>query len=84
MFLHFANLFSLNANDMSPFTVNAYRDLLKKKTFKDFFDKVIEAIHNFGPNDVQPPMDLDAEKVSSPNVNPFLPSDWAMTCNIEL
>jgi len=31
--------------------------------YKDFFDKVIQAIHNFSPSDRHPDKDLDAEKL---------------------
>ena len=38
--------------------------------YKDFFDAVIKEIHNFGPADVHPAKDLDAEKVFSAIVSP--------------
>merc|ERR1712033_52802 len=32
--------------------------------YKEFFDKVIQAIHNFSPSDRHPDKDLDAEKLN--------------------
>ena len=33
------------------------------QTFKDFFDKIMMEIHNFGPEDKHPAPDLDGSKV---------------------
>ena len=33
------------------------------QTFKEFFDKVIDEIHHFGPNEIQPPVDFSVTKV---------------------
>ena len=33
------------------------------QTFKEFYDKVIDEIHHFGPNEIQPPVDFNVTKV---------------------
>ena len=44
-------------------SINGSLTLVLMQTFKEFFDKVIDEIHHFDPNEIQPQVDFSVTKV---------------------